>query len=109
MTVLESLKLINPYPIPSKTVEKIALKRGLSSTPTVDQAVLLSGSYRLCEADLYIYLSKAPDVTQEGITYRFTDEDKRRFINIANGIYKEEGEDGEVTGGVTYGYKGTNL
>lgn len=109
MTAAEALKQINPYPIPSMTVQKVALKRGLLPEQTVTQEILLSRTYRLCEADLYVYLSKAPDVTQQGISYRFSDADKKVFLNLAKRIYDELGESGEVTGGVTLGYKGMNL
>jgi hypothetical protein len=109
MTTLESLKQINPYPIPSKTIQALALKRGLDLAQEANQNVVLSAAYRLCEADLYCFLSTAPDVTQQGISYKFTDEDKKRFLSIANNIYTDLGDSSAPAKTVKYGYKGSNL
>lgn len=67
-----------------------------------------SREYKLCKADLYLWLSYAPDVSQGGQSYSFTDEQRRDMRRRANEIYSVY-EPAETTGMVAYGYKGDRL
>ena len=107
-TVLESLKGINSYPIPLRTLVETAERRGVSLNDTSSQEVLTGKAYRLATADLLLWLSLAPNVTQGGQSYSFTDEQRKQFRNSAFSIYEELGEDEGVTK-PTYGYKGSRL
>ena len=107
MTVLEAFKGINAYPIPQRTIEEVAGRRGVGLTADASAAVLTSGRYRLACADLYMWLSFAPDVSQGGQSYSFTDEQRLRFRTMAQAAYAEL-EDNRG-GGVRYGYKGSRL
>ena len=109
MTVLESLKEINPYPIPSKKIQVIALKRGLSLESEATKEILLSAAYRLCEADLYSFLATVPYVSQQSVGFTLTDGEKARFEKIASDIYDQLGETDVAGKKVVYGYKGSNL
>ncbi len=110
VTVLESLKGVNAYPIPLRTLTTIADKRGLSLTTEATQEVQKSREYNLAVADLLLWLSVAPDVSQGGQSYSFTDEQRREFRNRANGLYRDFGADDEAgTPKPIYGYKGSRL
>ena len=63
-TVLESLKGINAYPIPLRTLVDAAEYRGLDMTVEVSQEIMQTAKYKLAQADLLLWLSLAPDVTQ---------------------------------------------
>ena len=65
-TVLESLKGINAYPIPLRTLVDAAEYRGLDMTVEVSQEIMQTAKYKLAQADLLLWLSLAPDVTQAG-------------------------------------------
>lgn len=107
-TILESLKGVNAYPVPLRTIVEIAERRGLSLTSEATQAVLRGKDYKLATADLLLWLSLAPNISQGGQSYSFTDEQRQQFRNRANALFDEFGEE---TSSVqpTYGYKGSRL
>lgn len=96
-TVLESLKGINAYPIPLRTLVDAAEYRGLDMTVEVSQEIMQTAKYKLAQADLLLWLSLAPDVTQGGQSYSFTDEQRIQFRNRANRLYGECQEESNET------------
>ena len=74
MTVLDSLRSISGYPLSASALEMAAISRGLDIREEVTKDVAASDAYRLAKADVLMMLADAPDVTQEGISYSFTDE-----------------------------------
>lgn len=108
-TILEALKGISAYPIPLRTITTVAAKRGVSLTSDATQEVLTGKAYNLATADLLMWLSDAPDVSQGGQSYSFTDEQRKQFRSRANGLYDEFGDDEAGTPKPIYGYKGNRL
>lgn len=108
VTVLDALKGINAYPVPLRTLQRIASKRKLSLDAEATEDMLSGMSYELATADVLMWLSDAPDVSQGGQSYSFTDEQRAQFRRRASGIY---GDYGEVAAGLkpVYGYKGSKL
>ena len=107
-TVLESLQGINAYPIPLRTLVDAAEYRGLDMTVEVSQEIMQTAKYKLAQADLLLWLSLAPDVTQGGQSYSFTDEQRIQFRNRANRLYGECQEESNKPKSI-YGYKGSRL
>jgi hypothetical protein len=105
MTILESLKSINAYPIQFFTFSEIAIRRGLNLEDTATQALLISKEYRLARADILRWLAYAPNKTEEGLSYTFTDDERRRMLEEADEMLNEDEEDS----GIKYGYKGDRL
>lgn len=104
MTIQQSLKSINAYPIPQYTIQDIADARELnmSAEATADERKKVA--YRLAKADVLKWLANAPDISQAGISYSFSDEEKKAFRKQANAIYEDCGEvDSSLT---RFGYKG---
>lgn len=108
VTVLEALKGINAYPVPLRTFERIANKRGVDLTGEATKDVLCGKAYNLAYADVLKWLSFAPSITQGGQSYSFTDDQRTRFKGEAFAIYGEYGED-EASCKPVYGYKGSRL
>jgi len=107
-TVLESLKSINAYPVPLRTLVETAEHRGLDVALEATQEVMCSNSYLLAKADLLKWLSLAPDITQGGISYGFTDDQRLDLRRQANMLY-ENYEKGNYVPKSIYGYKGSRL
>lgn len=105
---IEALKSINAYPIPLRTLMETSERRDLSLTAEATQEVLQSKAYRLAEADLLLWLSIAPDISQGGQSFSFTDEQRKDFKRQAQGIY-DILEPSQNARRVTYGYKGSRL
>lgn len=108
VTVLESLKGINAYPIPFRTLAETAMRRGVDLHQEADADTVVCRGYRLCRADLLLWLSFAPAVTQGGQSYSFTDEQRQQMRNAAQQIY-DELEEEDFTPKTVYGYKGNRL
>lgn len=106
-TTFDALLGVTGYPIPRRSVEAVALRRGLDLDSSASQGVMISREFRLCEADLLMWLFRAPNVSQGGQSYNFTDEQRKDFRRRAMGIYNSLGDTGDATGsGIAYGYKG---
>lgn len=108
MTTLEALKGVNSYPVPLRTLEEVAQRRGILLDDECTITVLQSKDYRLACADLLLWLSFAPQVSQGGQSYQFSDEQQLQMRAQANTIYEEYGET-EATQKGRFGYKGSKL
>lgn len=109
-TILEALKGVNAYPVPLRTLVEMAERRGLDLSAEATKAVMDGADYNLAIADLLLWLAFAPDITQGGQSFSFTDEQRLQFRNRANALYKEYGATDEAgTPKPIYGYKGNRL
>lgn len=93
MTILQSLKSLSAYPVPQLSLENIIEESGLTAASQADAATREGKPYKRAKALVYLYLSKAPNVSQGGITYSFSDEDKKHFRMQAQALLEEIGED----------------
>lgn len=106
VTFYDLLAGINAYPISPRTLSGIGATRGLDLEQVATTEGIASDAYRLSRADVLMWLSDAPDVSQGGQNYSFSDEQRARFRNEANAIYAELDTESKNT---TYGYKGSRL
>ena len=72
MTVNEALRSINAYPIPERTIVEVCERRGLDPCGEAGFSVLDSAEFKLAKADLLLWLSYAPNVSQGGQSYNFS-------------------------------------
>lgn len=107
-TVLDALKSVNAYPIPLRTLADTAEGRGLDLQEEATREILGTKELRLAKADLLTWLSMAPNVSQGGQSYSFTEEQRKGMRAHARSIYAEL--EPTTTGmGAIYGYKGDRL
>lgn len=103
-TLLQSL---NAYPVPLAHIEGVAVRRGLDLDAEATKEAQETAEYRLVCADIYLWLSAAPNVSQGGQSYTIDSDQRTKLRSRAMAIYRECGEDaGNVA---TYGYKGSRL
>lgn len=108
MTYLDALKSINAYPIPLRTLAETAVRRCISLTSEATEEFLHGKDYLLAKADLLLWLSIAPNISQGGQSFSFTDEQRKDFKRKAYAIYDvHEPTSSAVC--VKYGYKGDRL
>lgn len=107
-TVLESLKGISAYPIPLRALVESAKRRGLDLDEEVSQERITSKVYKVVKADLLSWLALAPNITQGGQSFSFTDEQRQQLRNQAKTLYDECGEVSAASKPI-YGYKGSRL
>lgn len=108
MKVSELLQSVNAYPIPANIVMEAGVRYGLELEAEATKEIISSSGYKLAKADVYTYLAGAPNVTQNGISFSFSEDDKKYFLNVASSIRTEEGVEDE-TSGQKYGYMGEDL
>lgn len=108
MTILNSLKSLNGYPIPQLSLENIIEEVGLSATQERTPAVRDGAPFKRAKARVYLLLAEAPDVSQGGISYSFSDEDKKHFRSLAQSLLEEVGDDASMFSD-DYGWMGEDL
>jgi hypothetical protein len=105
MTIIESLKSVSGYPIPLSTLIDVAENRELKPEDEAMGEVRKSNKYKLAKADVLMWLSQAPNVSQAGVSYNFSDTERLNFRQQASVLYKDSGEKPKSI----YGYKGSRL
>lgn len=108
-TLEDALKGINAYPIPQRTIVETALRRGCGLSDEMTKENLTGRPFNLAKADLLMWLSLAPNITQGGISYSFSDEQRTKFRNQATALYTDYGEAEQSASKTTFGYKGNRL
>lgn len=108
MNVLQSLRSLSSYPIPTATIEDVAEGVGLAIDTELTQELRKDKRFKRAQARVYMFLSEAPNVSQGGISYSFSEEERRRFRLRAENLLEQFG-DATSEAGVEYGYKGEDL
>lgn len=98
---------LSSYPIPKATLESIALSSGIDTEAQLWPETLKSKGCKKAMAKVYHWLSMAPNVSQGGISFNFSAEERTRLRNQAQALLDEIGEEGE--NGVAFGYVGEDL
>lgn len=106
--IVRYLGSLSSYPIPQATLQNIALSVGLDIDKPLWQDVLNSRELKKAMAKVYFWLAVAPDVSQGGISFSFTEYERTRLRQEAQAILDELGE-GDDGNGVSYGYMGEDL
>lgn len=107
MNVAQSLRSISAYPIPPATLQDIAEGVGLSTDMELTQVVRRGREFRRAQAQMYIWLSEAPNVTQNNVSFSFSEDERKRLRTRGEAILDEIGE--SAGNGVIYGYQGEDL
>lgn len=108
-TILESLKSISGYPIPLRTLTEKAERRGLNLDDEATVDVLTESAYLLATADLMVWLSTAPNISQGGQSFSFSEDQQKLFRQRAHAIYAAYGDPSDVTQKPVYGYIGSRF
>lgn len=106
MTLSEYLRGLTNYPVSEEALQSILSKRGLDGKSTTTDDKLLC----LVTADLYSWVSLAPDISQGGQSYSILSSVREYYRKRANELYREAGEPERVVEKhPRYGYKGERL
>ena len=106
MTAFEIINGINAYPIPTGTIGGFALNRGVDLDAQATAALVASREYNLLRADVLTWLSYAPNISQGGQTYSFSEEQRTQFRAEAQALYSEFETNKPKA---KFGYKGDRL
>lgn len=106
--ILETLKGINAYPVPLRTLTEIVEGRGLNLQDEATLAVLRGKAYKLATADVLLWLSLAPNISQGGQSYSFSEEQRTQLRKRADTLYADSEDEANLSK-PKFGYKGTKL
>lgn len=106
VTFRDLMRGINAYPVPPATLNGIAVARGLDLDANATAEGIAGKPYRLSRADLLMWLAGAPNISQGGQNYSFSDEQREQFRSEAQAELDELEPDTKHT---KYGYKGSRL
>ncbi len=107
MTLSDYLRGLTNYPLSEEALQSILSKRGASDKTEYEAGTPQS---LLVAADLYHWLSTAPDISQGGQSYSLLYSTREQLRKRANELYRLAGEPvEEATTKVRYGYKGERL
>lgn len=106
--VSELLRSINSYPIPANVIAEAGIKYDVDTEADATPEILQSPGYQLCKADIYEYLASAPNISQNGISFSFSQDQREMFLSISSSIKKEQGVEDPVSG-QGYGYMGEDF
>lgn len=110
MTTLQSLRSLSAYPVSSATIENIAEEAGIAADTELTPEVRKSAAYKRAKAHTYLYLASAPNISQNGVSFSFSSEERKRFMATAKQLLQEIGDDTSCLGsGQRYGYMGENF
>lgn len=109
MNIRESLKGLTGYPIPSATLDYIMAAADIDGTGDFNPSTAKTAAYKKAEGYLFRYLSEAPNISQGGVSYSFTTEDRTRFANRAKSLLEAAGVEEEDEVGINFGYQGENV
>ena len=107
MTIRAALQAITNYPIPSSVIENIADEAGLVASDTITKEIRRSDDYKRATAYAYRFLADAPNISQGGISYTFSEDERSRFAKRAAAILDELGEGNQAD--VQCGYIGEDF
>lgn len=107
MKIIDTFKAVSSYPIPSDVIQSICVMQGLDMETEATSEVVEGRAYKLALSDLYQWLASAPNVSQGGQTYSFTEYDKKLFVDKSFSILTEAGNGDKK--GSRYGYKGDSI
>lgn len=108
MTIQQSLKSLTAYPIPPATLQDIAEGCGLSLDTELTQELRSGKEMKRAKARTYAYLIIAPNISQNGVSFSFTAEERKQFKKLAVDLLKEIGDDTSSIG-TKYGYVGEDF
>lgn len=109
MTAYEALLAVSAYPVPERVIKSIASKRAVDLDAEATAALQAGAAFRLAKADLYVWLFFAPNVSQGGQSYSFTDAQRELWKRQAMATYEELGDDELAALQSQYGYMGSKL
>ena len=99
---------MSSYPMSPEAIRLRCMERGLHPDEDFRGGLATRKEYQLLKADVLVYLSEVPNVTQEGVSYDILYSTRQQMAKEAERIYRKYG-DTNAPKRPRYGYKGSLL
>ena len=107
MKVVEVLTHMSNYPIPYSVAEVACVAYGIDVESELTFDLSNSDSFRKAKAQIYFYLASAPNVSQNGTSFSFSQDERELFLKYYSNLMNGEDEVKAVDG--NFGYKGEDF
>lgn len=107
MTIEQALKSLSQYPVPSEFIETLLMRIGLSGQDILTQEMSQNRSYKQAMAEVYLYLSTAPSVSENGFSISLDSLAKASYKQMYEQLCNELSVCSSLK--PEYGYKGEEL
>jgi hypothetical protein len=87
MTITEALKHSTGYPVPDSVLIDISRTRGLDPEEQVTATIQASDKFRLANADVAMWVSFAPNISEGGVNVSLLYSDRKALREGANRVY----------------------
>lgn len=104
----QSLKGLSAYPVPPATLQNIAEETGIALQMEMTPELRAERGFKRAKALVYRFLSHAPNISQGGISYSFSEKEREHFSSMADKLFEQAGDDDALLRG-EYGYIGEDL
>lgn len=110
MTIQDALKGLTNYPVSQKCLERISVKRGVSLSAIYTNETAGTQAYKLAEADVLIWVARAANISEGGVSITLTNIDRAALRQKALSVYNAFGDaEGTSEQPIKWGYKGSDL
>lgn len=89
MTILEALQSLSNYPIPKTYIRNVLWDVELEEDDTASVEVRKTKAFKKAKKAVFFYLSTAPNISQNGVSFSLSAEDKASFKRMAIEIENE--------------------
>lgn len=104
-TIIDVLGAVSAYPIPLAALQSAAEGAGIYPDAVVTSEIRNSKEFKCALASVYEYLSMAPNISQGGVSFSFTSDERKTFARKASNLLAEAGKN---DAGV-YGWQGEDF
>lgn len=94
--------------MPTLTLQEAASEGGVDVGTEVTEEVRQSAAFKRAQACVLRFLSEAPNVSQGGQSYSFSESERRWFRRRAEKLLEEIGDDTDSLG-IPFGYMGEDF
>nr|WP_308570821.1 hypothetical protein [uncultured Prevotella sp.] len=106
MKIFEALRALSSYPVPPFVVNNITDEQGLNPGDDITPAIRQTAAFTKAKAAVYYFLADAPNISQGGVTYSFSEDERSRMKSKADAMLNGIGASGDSG---TYGYIGEDF
>lgn len=107
-TVYDNLKSLSAYPVPPFILTDTAGRRGVDAALEATPERCATPGFQLAKADMLMWLGNAPSISQGGISYQFSEDQRMDMRRQAAAIYLAHEATNPAPKSI-YGYKGSRF
>jgi hypothetical protein len=102
MKIREALRAISNYPVPPFVINDITDEQGLNPDDDITPAIRQTTAFIKCKAAVYRFIADAPNISQGGISYNLSEDERSRMKIKADTMLDKIGASEKYSGPIGY-------